>query len=338
MTAAADRAAIDRWWGHFVASGTLPAELELVQGRLVRSVHRGSLPSGPVHVKAMTFPRGKDRLRYALRALPAAHEAAMLRAVAAAGVACPDVVDARTARRRGLPFRSLLVVRTLPLASPPAPPSPADELREQGELALRLLAHGIVHRDLHAANFVRLQDGTLAVLDLQSASLRPPRAAGAPGVRVATAARLARERPGLDDAAALAVLAQVGLVRGERERVLLRARLAADRARFRRTRVARCFAESSEYTTRLCWTGREFRRRTALPDGRWCALGDRAGAAWVGQRVLQLDHGREPVFPALFRKWWWLGGGGSLYVPATCSDARIEREVGEAAAGAARLE
>ena len=79
--AAADAAVVARWWQHFVATGRLPAELPLVQGRLVRAVHRGELPSGPVFVKVMTFPRGKDRLRYLLRALPGEHEARMLAAV-----------------------------------------------------------------------------------------------------------------------------------------------------------------------------------------------------------------------------------------------------------------
>ncbi len=335
MNGAGDAAVLERWWRAFAATGTLPDELLVVQRRLVRSVHRGELPSGPVHVKAMTFPRAKDRLRYSLRRLPAAHEAAMLRAVAAAGIACPQVVGAWTARRAGLPHRSLLVVRTLPVDAGSPRVEPDRQLLDEARLATRLLAAGIVHDDLHRANFVRLRDGSLAVLDLQSARHRSPRAALARRIRIGTAARLAREQPGLGDAAALDVLVAAGLVRdGEREAV--RVRLAADRGRYRAARVARCFTESTEFTVRRTWRGREYRRRTVAPDGRWWWGGPDARAAWIGQRALQLDTGREPLFTAYFQKWWWLGGGGALYVPSACSDESIDTEVRAATAGVRR--
>ncbi|MFY9345281.1 MAG: hypothetical protein WAT39_22515, partial [Planctomycetota bacterium] len=72
-----------------------------------------------------------------------------------------------------------------------------------------------------------------------------------------------------------------------------------------------------------------------LPPGRWWSAGRALRTAWLGQRALQLQHGRPPLFPAFFQKWWWLGGGGALYVPAACTDERIEQEVAAAAAGLA---
>jgi hypothetical protein len=193
MTAAAhpdDGAVLQRWWNEFASTGRLPNDLEPVQARLVRAVHRGELPSGPVYVKVMTFPRAKDRLRYLLRALPGAHEARMLRATAAAGIVCPEVVFVRTARRFGLPHRSMLVLRALAVRSPAL--DPAARLLGEAAVAARLLAAGIVHRDLHGENFVELQDGRLAVLDLQSAAMvrRPPGAAA----RIRAAARLLQGR------------------------------------------------------------------------------------------------------------------------------------------------
>ena len=56
---------------------------------------RGELPSGPVFVKVMSFPRSKDRVRYLLRPLPAAHEATWLRGMSYAKVPAPTVVEVR---------------------------------------------------------------------------------------------------------------------------------------------------------------------------------------------------------------------------------------------------
>lgn len=339
MIPVADREVVDRWWQHFVATGSLPAGLTLVQGRLVRAVHRGELPSGPVHVKVMTFPRAKDRLRYLLRHLPATHEASMLRAVAAAGVPCPEVLDVRVARRVGLPYRSLLVLRTLPAAAASTPPpDPRERLRAEAALAQRLLAAGIVHRDLHGDNFLPLGDGRLAVLDLQSAQHLAPRRAMAPGVRIAVAARLARERPGLDDAAALAELAGAGLLRDAGEMAAVRTRIAVERARYHRARVLRCLCESTEFSTRWRWWGREWRQRTGLGAGYWWRGGRELREAWVGQRVLQLETGRPPSFSAYFENWWWLGGAASLYVADRCSRERIQAEVKEARSAWARFD
>ena len=83
--------------------------------------------------------------------------------------------------------------------------------------------------------------------------------------------------------------------------------------------------------------GSEHRLRAGLGPGRWWRGGAGLRQAWLGQRVLHLVAGRPLLFTGYFANWWWLGGGGALYVPAACSDERIESEVRAAAAGFARL-
>jgi hypothetical protein len=332
---AADDAVLAAWWRTFLATARLPGELELVHGRLVRSVHRGRLPSGPVHVKAMAFPRAKDRLRYLVRPLPGAHEAALLRSVAAAGVPCPEVVAVRTARRCGLPFRSLLVLRSLPVA-PPAAEDGRERLRAELEIVERMLAAGIVHHDLHGGNFVRLADGRLAVLDMQSARRRAPGRAGHAAVRITLGARMLRERDGLDDEQGLAELEAARFVVGA-GLAEVRRRLQVERWRWHRTRLLRCFGESTEFRRRWRWNGCEHAWRDAPLVGRWHAHPE-ARSVWLGQRLVHLEQGRAAAFPAYFRKWWWLGGGGALYVPATCHDGRIDAEVQAAVAAAVRAD
>lgn len=334
MTAlpATDAAIVESWWQHFVATGRLPAELPLVQGRLVRAVHRGELPSGPVFVKVMTFPRGKDRLRYLLRALPAEHEARMLAAVGAAGVPCPEVVAVRTQRRLGLPARSLLVLRALPLAAAAGGDAePLARLSEAAAIVRTLLQAGIEHRDLHDGNFVRLADGRLAVLDLQSARQRR----GGDRARLGAAARLVRDRQEPSEALAAALQAG-GLVRDAGERARVFAQRHADERRFQRSRALRCLRESTGFTWRLRASGREFRRRDCPADGRWVRGGAELRQAWIGQWCLESAGGSAsggPVFGAYFQNWWWLGGGGALYVPAALDDAQVAAAVQRASAG-----
>ncbi len=329
----ADVAEIERWWRTFVDTGRLPSALPLVQGRLVRAVHRGCLPSGEVFVKVLAFPRAKDRLRYALRGLPAAHEARMLAATAAAGIPCPAVVAARTARRRGLPFRSMLVLRALPHVQESR--DAAARLADEARLAARLLAAGVVHPDLHGGNFLRLPDGRLAVLDLQSA--RFVRRGAATRRRIGVAVRLVQERERLPHAMIGAALLQSGLLRSEAE--VARVMVAAVRARgdFLRTRIRRCLGESTEFTRCIGWRGIEHRARGELGRGDWRCGGRELRRAWLGQRALQLLEGRAPLFPAFRQNWWWFGGGGALYAPAECSEERIESGVRDAIAAYERL-
>jgi len=326
--ASGDRVVLDTWWRTFVATGRLPDQLSLVQGRLVRTVHRGELPSGPVYVKAMTFPRGKDRLRYLLRALPGAHEAAMLRHLAAAGVPCPEVVDVRTARRFGLPWRSLLVLRALPVVAETA--SPEARLADEATLAARLLALGVEHHDLHTGIFVRLADGRLAVLDLQSA--RRSASAGTSHARLRAAARLVRDHTASENARRDA-LRIGGLVHNAGEAEQVEARRHAERRHHLRSRAARCLTESTGYTWRLRWNGREFRHRGELGAGRWVSGGRRLRRAWIGCCALQQAGLPSPDFRALFQNWWWLGGGCALYVPPSLDADRLEAAVQEALDG-----
>lgn len=315
-----DEAVIARWWQHFVATGALPPGLPAVQGRLVRAVHTGVLPSGPVHLKAMAFPRSKDRYRYLLRALPAEHEANLLAAVRAAGVPAPEVVAVRTARRWGMPHRSLLVLRTLAVVADPGPPE--QRLRDEATVAARLLAAGIHHRDLHTDNFLRLADGRLAVIDLQSA--RAPVAATR-ARRLAIAARLVRDRHG-DWGALLPPLVAAGLLPSA-ELPLLRALAERQRHHYRRSRLHRCLAESTEFTAATRWSGRQFALRSGFGDGRWWWGGREFRRAWLGQRARQLTTGGPLVFCGYFQKWWWLGGGAGLYVPAAFDEGRVIAEV-----------
>ncbi len=326
----ADAQMIAGWWREFVDSGRPPAGLVVVQQRLVRSVLRGELPSGPVHLKLMAFPRAKDRLRYSLRALPAAHEARLLTCVRAAGICCPEVLAVHTRRRFGLPSHSLLVLRTLPVVAESAPP--AARFAAEAALAARLLAAGIVHPDLHGENFVRLADGRLAVLDLQSARTVAPAAAAAARWRLPVAARLLRATT-VPAAQALLALMAASLVRDEQERAAVVSLAAREAARFERSRVLRCLQESTEFERRVGLAGVEHRLRGELPPGRWMHGGARLREAWIGQRALQLRRGRAPVFRAFFRKWWWLGGGAALYLPAACGDQAFQAEVQAAAMG-----
>lgn len=327
-----DGQVIDAWWAEFTRTGRLPASLALVQQRLIRAVHRGDLPSGPVYVKTMTFPRAKDRLRYLLRALPGVHEARMLCATAAAGVPCPEVLAVRTARRWGLPFRSLLVLRALPVQNAPEPV--AERLRDAAALTARLLAAGIVHHDLHAGNFVRLQSGALAVLDLQSAGLRGRRAM-ARGWRIAGAARLLREHLAGPGGLGSELVAG-GLLADQAEVAAARQQATRELDRFHRTRVLRCLGNSTEFRRLVAWRGIENRQRGELPEGRWLPPSPVARQVWLGQRALQVFEGRPLAFHALFRKWWWRGGKGSLYVPRACDQDRIELDIAAARAGHTR--
>ena len=84
---------LEDWWAQCWATpGQLPADLAQVQQKIVRAVGHGELPhAGSVYAKAMWFVRGKDKLRYAFRALPGVHEARMLGLVSKAQIPCPEV-------------------------------------------------------------------------------------------------------------------------------------------------------------------------------------------------------------------------------------------------------
>ena len=329
----ADQEALQGWWRSFVKSGELPACFDHVQGRLIRAVHRAPFCGGEVFVKTMTFPRGKDRLRYLLRALPAQHEAAMLRATAAAGISCPEVVAEFGERRLGLPRRSMLVLRALPVTGD-AESNAGARLADEVAVAMRLLAAGIHHEDLHGENFVRLASGELAVLDLQSAQRFDPASGGAERRRVAVATRMLRDLEGQEQAAAIATMRAHGMLCSATEAADALRVSESLRARYDRSRVHRCLRTSTEFVRRSTLLGVAYERRGRDREGRWFRGGAVLRDAWLGQRVRQLRGADALRFGAYFRKWWWLGGGSALYVPRQCSDAEVEVEVQDAAAAA----
>lgn len=324
--AAADAPVVAGWWQEFCARGVLPAGLELVQGRLIRAVHRGVLPSGAVFMKTMGFPRWRDRLRYLLRALPASHEARLLRAAAAAGVPVPEVVAVRTARRWLVPHRSMLVLRALPAASAPGAPS----LAVAAALGARLLRAGIEPLDLHAGNFVALADGSFAVLDLQSAR-RWPWTARCARARVQVAARLLRE-PWPHGAQGVEPLLTGGLVqnREEGQRAAAQARRAA--RRWWRSRLLRCMTTSSEFVRRWHWWGREHIVRGAGAL-RWLPAEPHALHAWLGARALAVCEGQPLPLRGLRRAWWSWRGRGWLAFDTECGEAECRSAVATALGG-----
>lgn len=327
-------AQLERWWREHAASGGLPVGVAPVQGRLVRQVGRGELAGTSVFVKVMAFPRWRDRLRYLLRALPGAHEAAMLGRVAAAGIPCPEVLFVRTARRHLLPWRSLLVLRALPVAAPIDPPTPADALRQRSTLAARLLAARVLHPDLNAGNFVPLADGRLAVLDLQSARVWPWARSRRSHVQVAS--RLLRDVADLSPVAAAAALRAAGLLRDAAEVDAALALAQRRQWRWQRGRLLRCLTTSTEFTRTWRWCGTEHRLRAALPPGRWVRGGRELHRCWLGQRALQVLEGRAPTLPAYFRAWPWFPGVSAVYVPSQWCEDQVRQELAVAAAGYTR--
>lgn len=292
----------------------LPGGVRIVQARLVRIVGCGELPGeGSAYLKLMSFPRGKDRVRYAIRALPAAHEASVLAFArrAVPDVPVPEVLAATGSRRYGLPRMSLLVTRALPLLDDGARAT----LAEGAEIAVRIARTGLFHPDLHLRNLPRLADGRLALIDLQSARIRGE--ALGPRDRFAMARKLAAEAVDGD----LAPLAAAGLVpAGEIEAV----RAAAHRLRVAELdrRIRRCWSTSTEFERRRGPFGAVYRRRKA-GELRLAGEGGRElRRLWLGDRACEILDGAVPVFAMLTASPRWLGGRHRLYIPAT-SDVNV---------------
>jgi len=314
-----DLACLEAMWQEVLATGVLPAAAVPVRTRLVRAVGTVALPSGLAYLKVMSFPRAGDKLRYLLRALPAAHEAAMLLRVRAAGIACPEVLAVRTRRAALLPHRSMLALRALPVAADDA--APQERLAQRAALARRLLDAGLFHPDLNTDNFARLQEGGLAVLDLQS--VRPVRARTRAARRMA--ARLLLEAADVEPARALELLAAAGLAqRGDSGVERLAAAIARD---WLWARVLRCWRTSTEFVAERGWLRREHRRRGDLPPGRWVAGGRDLARCWEGQRLLEVLEGRPPVLLGIRVMSPWLPGECSVYVPATVAEERVRDEL-----------
>jgi len=306
----ADRDALGAWVSHMLAhGGARPEELVPVQGRLVRWVARGTLPdAGPVFCKVMGFPRFRDRLRYAFRSLPGAHERRLLERLARDGVAVPTPLWSHSSRWAGwIPRLSVLVTRSLDALD--AEPTPA----AAAAVARRLADRGVFHPDLNRGNFLVLEDGTIAVLDLQSARQR--RAPLSARLRRSMAARLLQEYPAVSSAARQLVdagLLDPAAAAGAARRAVELAREATLR------RIRRCWTNSTEFQRRLGIRGTEHRRRSvagALPPGRWERGGRSLRRLWIGDRTLEVLRGRTPSLLALFENWWWFPGDCSVYIP-----------------------
>lgn len=304
---AADQRVVEGWRAALEREpSVLPAGIEPVQTRLIRAVGRGRLPdAGDVFVKCMGFPRGRDRLRYWLRPLPAAHEAALLASVAAAGVSCPAVLAVAGARDGlGRPWMSMLVTHAVPVD-----PAGAPRLQACAEVARRLADAGVFHGDLHGGNFLVRTDGALVILDLQS--MRRPLLGVGAGPRRRMAARLLAhdwaepERP--------CAVVEAGLIPASG---LSAALTAARRWRLRavRRRIRRCLTESSEFVVRRRGWGWFAQRRRLAPGGAWVETGLLTKRLWLGQRVAEVLMRESPRLGAAFWKSWWLPGLQSVYI------------------------
>jgi hypothetical protein len=315
------------WFAACRASpGMLPPDCSWVQGRLIRVVGRGALTGiGPVFVKLMAFPRPKDRLRYVHRRLPAVHEAAVLRCIGArtsGELPCPEPLAVLAERGPfHLPRLSLLLTRGLAVADR------QPELADRARAAARLCAIGVEHGDLHAGNFVALEDGRTAVLDLQSARVR--RAPLPARRRLAVAAKLAEGVP----AAALDALVEGGLVEpAELPAVSAVARHLEAAAAARRIR--RCLTESTEFAVRRRLGGSTVVRRATGRAALVAVADAEARRLWLGDRALEVLDGERPRFAGYRTR--ALGAGELLVEEGRAGSWQIDRE--RLLAGFARYE
>ena len=306
------RAAIAVWFDACrAAPGRLPDGVQPVATRLVRGVGVGALPDGDrAFVKVMAFPRPKDRLRYLHRALPAVYEARMLRGLAARApdLAVPEVLGVLAVRRRGLPWLSVLVQRELVAAAGGAGGRVVD-FGTCARLAARLAELGCHHRDFHAGNVLRLEDGRLGVLDLQSARLlRGPLGRAR---RIEMAVKLVSTTVSEADADP-AELVAAGVIPADDLPTVL---ASADRVRQLdvRRRILRCLRTSTEFERRRRLDGVLYRRRGVAP-GPAIEVGRRGLPLWIGDRALEVRDGRPPSLAGLFRSAWWRPGRDCVYL------------------------
>lgn len=301
-----DTRVLEGWWGHcWLRPGELPAPLKVVQQKIVRAVGHGELPHrGSVYVKAMWFPRLKDRLRYVFRTLPGRREAQMLGVVRRAGIPCPEVVFVRGRRVLGAPRLSLLVVADL------HPQERAPEPRAMIQVASRLLQAGVFHPDLNPNNFLLLPGGETAVLDLHSARRRstpiPKRE------RMQMVSKLLSHMEPVDPHLQDAI--DCGLLHGDEVSTLLQD-IREIRRRWLVSRIHRCFKESTLFKVGWRWNGTLFRRRGAASGGTWVEGGPELVRYWIGDRSQEVLAHRAPVLGGLFRRSALLPGKHKLYIP-----------------------
>jgi len=253
----------------------------------------------------MWFPRAKDRLRYLLRALPAAHEASMFEHCRAEGISVPPVVSVRVLRRLGLPRASMLVTGGLPIQEQePSPEEVVGAVR-------RLLDARVFHPDLHAGNFLSLAGGGVAVLDLQSARVRHGGVSS--GERQAMFAKLLHPSQGTRAARLGQQLRDQGVCSADQVAHAMAAGAALSRRELA-GRIRRCLRESTEFTVRPGLFGTLYRRRTGGSLGEPVEGGGELVRYWIGDRSLEILDSRPPMCRALYCGRW--PGGNRLYVGA----------------------
>ena len=309
-TTSGDLSVIDSWWREALRQPEqLPTPLEPVQTRLIRAVARGTLPDGgSVFVKLMWFPRGKDRLRYLVRSLPASHEAAMLRYVAGVGVRVPEVVWSRGVRRWGLPRLSMLVTQALDCVDAPFEPAPA--VRVVGAL----LDAGVYHPDLNSGNFLRLRDGGVGLVDLQS--VRRLSGPVSPVARREMLAKMLSDVLGVGGGSDCWEQAMVdqGICTAEECPGLWSAAARVGR-RAVLGRIRRCLQESTLFAVRRGLLGTLYRRRNCPEGGDWVEGGAELFRYWLGDRGLEILESWKPLCGALYRPAPWSPGRHRLYLP-----------------------
>lgn len=298
--------------------GRLPPDCAVVQTRLVRSVGQGELPGvGTVFLKVMAFPRGKDRLRYVFRSLPATHEARLLALLrtAATDLEAPEPLAVAAVRRRGVPFVSILATRGLPVGGEEDRPVTVGEM---AVIAARLADLGIHHPDLHRGNFVRLAGGGVGLLDLQSARRRRPGLRARQ--RIAMAAKVLEDA---DHASATAV-ADSGLIGGQD---LAAAWQQALRLRSREPlrRIGRCLQDSTGFAVRRRWNGVCAFRRGQEDDAYRISAAE-ARALWLGDRAREVLDGERPLLAGAIWNWPWLPGQSAVYISAPVSPADLSSQ------------
>ncbi len=302
-----DTRRLEEWWAQCSARpGQLPAGLAEVQQKIVRAVGHGQLPrAGSVYAKAMWFVRAKDKLRYAFRALPGVHEARMLGLVSKAQIPCPRVLFVRGRRVMGAPRLSLLVVGDLhPAAAAPKP-------RAMIDVAARLVAAGVYHEDLNPGNFLALQGGETAILDLQSARQRSAAIGRRDRLRMVAKLFFHLDTP----ERYVGDVVESGLLSRQEASLIPDAIVELHRRR-QLSRIGRCFRESTLFTVEWQWNGTLFRRRRTADEGTWVEGGAELIHYWTGDRSQEvlLDH--APVLGCLFRRSALLPGKHKLYIPA----------------------
>ena len=301
---------LEDWWAQcWARPGQLPAGLVKVQQKIVRAVGHGQLPhAGSVYAKAMWFVRAKDKLRYALRALPGVHEAGMLGVVSKAQIPCPQVLLVRGRRVMGVPRLSLLVVADLHPATAAAKP------RAMMDVAARLVAAGVYHEDLNPGNFLLLESGDTAILDLQS-SRQKPTIGRRDRLRMAAKLLSHLEAPETH----LGDVVESGLL-SQHDAPLVLDTIAEMRWRRKLSRIRRCFKESTLFTVDWQWNGTMFRRRRAANGdtngGTWVEGGEELIRYWIGDRSQEVLGDSAPVLGCLFRRSALLPGKHKLYIPA----------------------